>query len=160
MGHGFGKAREKDISMRLKALIAFSVVPLCLSVPIPEAEAEARAQDPSMLMLNSMTLLPLLLAGAAFAKGYLFGNIKNLKSSQYGGYGHRLGHPYGYAQYGYGRRISAGEYTPPGIYGGEYTTSQSTTEFTPSDPYQEYSDTNTHHSSFQYSPYQYNNYGY
>ena len=123
-------------------------------------------------------------------QGYLFGNLKNLKSThQYGGYGHRLGNPYGYAQHGYGRRISieepnltgsyAAEYTPPGIYGGEYTTE--TTEFTPSDPYEEYKNTqqsveysedlfeahphqNTEYANnlhaLQYNPYQYQNYGY
>jgi len=174
--------------MRLRVLISIFLAPICLSVPIPDAEPEARAQDPSMLMLNSMTLLPLLLAGAAFAKGYLFGNIKNLKSAgQYGGYGHRLGNPYGYAQHGYGRRISVegpnlsgsfgGEYTPPGIYGGDYTSSQGTTEFTPSDTYEEYNtpqqaaeytDAHQHQNTdypstlqaLHYSPYQFHNYGY
>jgi len=148
--------------MRLKAVISLVVVPLVLSVPVPEADADARAQDPSMIMLNSMTLLPLLLAGAAFAKGYLFGNIKNLKSGQYGGYGHRLGHPYGYGQYGYGRRISVegGEYSQPGVYGGEYTTSKENTELPTSDQYEEYSNNNqqynTDYQPLQYSPY----YGY
>jgi len=132
--------------MRLKLAVSIFLLPLCLSIPIPDAEAEARAQDPGMIMLNSMTLMPLLLAGAAFAKGYLFGNLKNLKSkSHYGGYGHRLGHPYDYAQYGYGRRISVedpnvqghygSQYTPPGLYGGDYTTNHETTEYTPVDPY-------------------------
>ena len=149
-------------------------------MPVPEADADARAQDPSMIMLNSMTLLPLLLAGAAFAKvgqhfhgycdiwqwffcqGYLFGNIKNLKSGQYGGYGHRLGHPYGYGQYGYGRRISVegGEYSQPGVYGGEYTTSKENTELPTNDQFEEYSNNNqqynTDYQPLQYSPY----YGY
>ena len=97
-----------------------------------------------------------------FLQGYLFGNIKNLKSGQYGGYGHRLGHPYGYGQYGYGRRISVegGEYSQPGVYGGEYTTSKENTELPTSDQYEEYSNNNqqynTDYQPLQYSPY----YGY
>jgi len=170
MGHLAGKSWQKHITMRLKVLISLLMVTVSLTLPLPDAEAEARAQDPSMIMLNSMTLLPLLLAGAAFAKGYLFGNIKNLKSSHYGGYGHRLGHPYGYGgQYGYGRRVSVdgAEYTPPGVYGGEYTTSKDNTQLATSDQYEEYSNTNQHNTDYpttlqalQYSPYQFNNYGY
>ena len=49
----------------------------------------------------------------------MFGNLKHLKSNNhYGGYGHRLGHPYGYdyGQYGYGRRISVDTHSTP-VYG-------------------------------------------
>ena len=65
--------------MDLKMLLVFlsaSLPPVLFSLPTPEAEAEGRAHG-GLITLDTAYLLPLLLAGAAFAKGYLFANLKS-----------------------------------------------------------------------------------
>ena len=45
------------------------------------------------------------------------------------------------------------EYTPPGIYNGDYTTSQDTTEYTPIEPYQaEYTQESSEYSETRFEP--------
>ena len=93
--------------MASKMLFVFlcTSLPLSLfSLPTPEAEAEARAHG-GLITLDTTYLLPLLLAGAAFAKGYLFGNLKSYNQAGYGGYGQRLANDY-YAPSHQARRFS------------------------------------------------------
>ena len=66
------------------------LLPVLFSLPASEAEAEARAHA-GLITLDTSYLLPLLLAGAAFAKGYLFANLKSYNQAGYNsyrGYGH------------------------------------------------------------------------
>ena len=93
--------------MASKMLFVFlcTSLPLSLfSLPTPEAEAEARAHG-GLITLDTTYLLPLLLAGAAFAKGYLFANLKSYNQAGYGGYGQRLANDY-YAPPHQARRFS------------------------------------------------------
>ena len=76
------------------------LLPVLFSLPAPEAEAEARAHG-GLITLDTSYLLPLLLAGAAFAKGYLFANLKSY---------HQAGNSY---RGGYGQRLAYDFYTPP-----------------------------------------------
>merc|ERR1712243_341209 len=90
------------IEMRVpQAVLSILLVPLSQCVPVPKPQnggtSSMSAQTAGLVSLNAMTLVPLLLAGAAFAKGYLVGNIAQRKSRSYGGYGgyggyHRVGY--------------------------------------------------------------------
>merc|ERR1712243_140652 len=80
------------IEMRVpQAVLSILLVPLSQCVPVPKPQnggtSSMSAQTAGLVSLNAMTLVPLLLAGAAFAKGYLVGNIAQRKSRSYGGYG-------------------------------------------------------------------------
>merc|ERR1712203_296442 len=88
----------------MRLLEVFSLlllVSIALTAPAPAPQNGG--QTAGLVTLNTMTLMPLLLAGAAFAKGYLIGNLKHRKvSSGHGGYGPPLGYNrvgYGYPNY-------------------------------------------------------------
>ena len=92
--------------MLLVFLCASLLPPVLFSLPTPEAEPEARAHG-GLITLDTTILLPLLLAGAAFAKGYLFANLKSYHQAGYGGYGKRLAHDYHYHHHpNHARRVS------------------------------------------------------
>merc|ERR1711936_295065 len=104
---------KKTSNMQLKFLLlsASCLLSLSLALPRPKAKAEARAYTGGLISLDSPYILPLLLAGAAFAKGYLFGNLKRSSSLNSVGYGYErsFGYPYGFNGY-YGRRIGSENY--------------------------------------------------
>ena len=93
----------------------------------------------------------------------MFGNLKNLKSNyQYGGYGHRLGSPYGYSQYGqygYGRRISIEEPSTEDYSNKDsFYASEDNVDFTPSDSYEP--TVSLRDNVLPYNPYNYPSFGY
>ena len=91
----------------LFVFLCASFPPGLFSLPAAEAEAEGRAHG-GLITLDTTYLLPLLLAGAAFAKGYLFANLKSYNQAGYGGYGQRSAFDY-FSPPHHARRIS-----PPG----------------------------------------------
>merc|ERR1712228_1051837 len=97
-------SEEKASAMRLlEALGLGLLLMVCFAFTAPVPEPQNGRQTAGLVTLNTMTLMPLLLAGAAFAKGYLIGNLKHRKvSSGHGGYGPPLGYNrlgYGYPSY-------------------------------------------------------------
>merc|ERR1711953_1188510 len=101
-----GKDFSEEIASAMRLLEAVGLglllmVSFVLTAPAPEPQNGR--QTAGLVTLNTMTLMPLLLAGAAFAKGYLIGNLKHRKvSSGHGGYGPPLGYNrlgYGYPSY-------------------------------------------------------------
>merc|ERR1711994_249340 len=89
--------------MRLLETFSLVLLPASLVLTAPAPAPQNGGQTAGLVTLNTMTLMPLLLAGAAFAKGYLIGNLKHRKvSSGHGGYGPPLGYNrlgYGYPSY-------------------------------------------------------------
>merc|ERR1712180_235300 len=89
-----GVLRKLSFSMKPLSLVCLLLISLAVSQPLPEPHD----QTDGLVALNTMTLVPLLLAGAAFAKGYLIGNIEQRQSRSYGGYAAPYG---GYNRVGY-----------------------------------------------------------
>merc|ERR1711941_143627 len=130
---------SSDMQHKLLLLTASCLLSLGLGLALPDPEGDARAYTGGLISLDSPYILPLLLAGAAFAKGYLFGNLKKSSSLNNFGYGYErsFGYPYGFNGY-YGRRIGS-EKASSSYYG---------TSFQPSEE-------NSTPVSSQGSPYQY-----
>ena len=93
------------VARMLVVLLSACLPPLSFSLPAPGTESEARAHG-GLIALDTNYILPLLLAGAAFAKGYLFANLKSYHQVGYGGYGKRLAYDYYYSPPNHARRIS------------------------------------------------------
>merc|ERR1711994_1082552 len=118
--------------MRLLETFSLVLLPASLVLTAPAPAPQNGGQTAGLVTLNTMTLMPLLLAGAAFAKGYLIGNLKHRKvSSGHGGYGPPLGYNrvgYGYPSYHQDpyphRRVDDAEAEQPTVGGGVETLQQ------------------------------------
>ena len=49
-------------------LVILLILPMIITLPTPEAESEGRANTNGLIQIDQSYILPLLLAGAAFAK--------------------------------------------------------------------------------------------
>merc|ERR1712186_185403 len=99
MGNTKTSTSSHALAMNMKVFALSCLVPLLAGLPTPEAESEGRGY-PGLIQLDTNYVLPLLLAGAAFAKGNVFSNYG------YGYHERSYGYPYGYYGY-YGRRLGS-----------------------------------------------------
>ena len=114
-------------------LLITMLLPMIISLPSPESQSEGRANTNGLIQIDHTYILPLLLAGAAFAKvkwvifihenylkisslsqGYLFGHLKKTHGIADYGYAYydrnyRTYNPHNYYYDYYGRRIGNGK---------------------------------------------------